>query len=140
MPAVPWRQRVEPRADQRYLILASRLPLHSYTTIPRFLAMTWAVARQLEDSDGLIGYSLLAQPIRKTFWTLSAWTDRSALHAFVRALPHLEIMTALRPHMAPTRFTTWEAPGSSLPIGWRDAIDQLRSAPSRGSAGPQAHD
>ena len=140
MPAIPWRRLSEPSADQRYLIMASRLPLHSYATIPRFLAMTWAVARQLQHSDGLIGYSLLAQPTRKTFWTLSAWTDRSALHAFVRALPHMKIMKALRPYMDPTRFTTWEALGSSLPIHWSDAIDQLRAAPSRGSAGPRPRD
>ncbi len=138
MPAVPWRQRAQPHADQRYLIMASRLPLHSYTTIPKFLGMTWAVARQLEHSDGLIGYSLLAQPTKKTFWTLSAWQDRPSLQAFVRALPHVRIMTTLRPHMEPTRFTTWDAPGSSLPINWPDAIEHLNSAPSRGSAGPPA--
>lgn len=140
MPAIPWRQRTEPHPDQRYLIMASRLPLHSYATIPRFLRMTVAVTRQLEHSDGLVGYSLLAQPTHKTFWTLSAWQDRPALHAFVRALPHMRIMTTLRPHMEPTRFTTWDAPGSSLPISWPDAIEHLNSAPSRGSAGPPPRD
>lgn len=140
MPAVPWRQLSEPHANQNCLVMASRLPLHSYWSIPKFVRMTLAVARQLEHSDGLIGYSLLAQPTKKTFWTLSAWQDRSSLQAFVRAQPHVRIMTALRPYMEPTRFTTWDAPGSSLPIAWRDAIDQLSSAPSRGSAGPPASD
>jgi quinol monooxygenase YgiN len=99
--------------------------------------MTAAVARQLEHSEGLIGYSLLAQPMKKTFWTLSAWTNQEALHAFVRAMPHMKIMKALRPYMDPTKFTTWEVLGSTLPIQWTDAIDHLRAAPSRGSASPR---
>ena len=137
MPAVPWRQLSEPHANQNCLVMASRLPLHSYWSIPKFVRMTLAVARQLEHSDGLIGYSLLAQPTRKTFWTLSAWTNQQALHGFVRTVPHMKIMKALQPYMEPTRFTTWQALGSTLPIPWPDAIDQLRVAPSRGSAGPR---
>jgi hypothetical protein len=27
-------------------------------------------------------------------------------------------MAKLRPHMGPTRFTTWTAPGSALPVSW----------------------
>ncbi|MBD0323492.1 MAG: DUF3291 domain-containing protein [Aldersonia sp.] len=99
--------------------------------------MTAAIARQLEHSEGLIGYSLLAQPTKKTFWTLSAWTNQQALHAFVRTMPHMKIMKALRPYMEPTRFTTWEALGSALPIRWPDAIEHLNGAPSRGSASPR---
>jgi quinol monooxygenase YgiN len=137
MPAVPWRQLSEPHADHSYLVMASRLPLHSYRTIPTFLRMTAAIARQLEHSEGLIGYSLLAQPTKKTFWTLSAWMNQQKLHAFVRTMPHRKIMKALQPYMEPTRFTTWEALGSALPIDWRDAIDHLNGAPSRGSASPR---
>src|SRR3712207_7182918 len=44
---------------------------------------------------------------RSSFWTLSAWTDRRALSAFVREMPHLGAMQQLRPHMGPTRFTAW---------------------------------
>lgn len=49
-------------------------------------------------------------------------------------MPHVTIMKALRPYLEPTRFTTWEALGSALPIDWPDAIDHLNGAPSRGSA------
>jgi heme-degrading monooxygenase HmoA len=105
--------------------MASRLPLRSYRTIPRFLGLTASVARQLEATPGLVGYSLLAQPVRKTFWTLSAWTDQDALNAFARTMPHLAVMGKLRPRMGPTRFITWTAPGSALPITWDDAIERL---------------
>jgi heme-degrading monooxygenase HmoA len=137
MPAIPWRRLTQPEAEQEYLVMASRLPLHSYRTIPRFLGLTLSVARQLERTEGLIGYSLLAQPTRKTFWTLSAWRDQQALHAFVRTLPHLNVMKVLRPYMGPTKFTTWQVRGAALPVAWDDAIETLvRSSTSRGSASP----
>jgi quinol monooxygenase YgiN len=125
MPPIPWRTKLSPTPHQDYLVMASRLPLRRYRTIPRFLGLTASVARQLEATAGLVGYSLLAQPVRKTFWTLSAWTDKDALDAFVRTMPHLAVMGKLRGQMGPTRFTTWTAPGSTLPIAWDDAIERL---------------
>jgi heme-degrading monooxygenase HmoA len=125
MPSLPWRTKLPAIAHQDYLVMASRLPLRSHRSIPRFLGLTASVARQLEGTSGLVGYRLLAQPMRKTFWTLSAWTDRDALDAFVRTMPHLAVMERLRTHMGPTRFTTWMTPGSALPIAWDDAIERL---------------
>lgn len=117
--------------------MASRLPLGSYRALPRFVRFTVAVVRQLERSDGLVGYTLLAQPVRKTFWTLSAWEDRAALNGFARTLPHRQIMRSLRPYMEATKFTSWDVPGSALPLSWPEAIAVLlRSSPARGPAGP----
>ena len=58
---------------------------------------------QLERTDGLVAYSLRAQPFATTFWTLSAWTDDDALGAFVREMPHVSVMAKLRPHMEAAR-------------------------------------
>jgi hypothetical protein len=112
MPTLPWRSKLAAIPHQEYLVMASRLPLRSHRTNPRFLGLTMSVARQLEGTGGLVGYSLLAQPMRKTFWTLSAWTDRDALDAFVRTMPHLAVMENCAP--------TWGPPGS--PPGWRRVL------------------
>jgi hypothetical protein len=132
MPPTPWRSRTVPDPARNYLVMASRLPLRSYRKIPHFLWLTLAVARQLERTPGLVGYTLLAQPGRKTFWTLSAWTDPKHLGAFAAAMPHLAVMNRLRPHMGATRFTTWTADGSALPLTWPEAIERLAQAPVRG--------
>jgi heme-degrading monooxygenase HmoA len=132
MPPLPWRTKLPVIPHQDYLVMASRLPLRSHRSIPRFLRLTASVARQLEGTSGLVGYSLLAQPIRKTFWTLSAWTDRDALDAFVRTMPHLAVMGKLRTHMGPTRFTTWTAPGSALPVPWDGAVERLMGSSASG--------
>ena len=135
MPTLPRRTVTTPEPAGEYVVLASRLPLRSLTRVPWFTGPTVSVVRQLGRTSGLVGYSLLAQPIRKTFWTVSAWTDRDALDAFVRTMPHLAVMGKLRTHMGPTRFITWAAPGSALPIPWDAAIDRLNgSSASRGTA------
>jgi hypothetical protein len=108
-----------------YLVMASRLPLRSLATVPRFVGLTVSVVRQLERSDGLVGYSLRAQPLAKTFWTLSAWTDQVALSRFAAEMPHRAVMTRLRPHMGVTRFETWTCGGSALPVAWEEAVERL---------------
>jgi hypothetical protein len=111
--------------------MASRLPLRSRRTVPRFLGLTLSVVRQLERTDGLVGYTLLAQPMKGTFWTLSAWTDQQHPDAFARAMPHLAVIRTLRPHMGPTTFRFWTVKGSDLPITWNDAINRLKSPSGR---------
>ena len=135
MPASPWRAKAPVSPGQEYLAMATFLPLRSYRTIPRFLGLTSSVVRQLERTAGLVGYSLLAQPARKRFWTLSVWTDRRALNAFVRQMPHLGVMGDLRPHMGPTRFTAWTVLGSALPISWNEATERLTGSAASSAGG-----
>jgi quinol monooxygenase YgiN len=136
MPPLPWRTKTQPDPERSYLVMASRLPLRSRRTVPRFLRLTLSVVRQLERTEGLVGYTLLAQPMKGTFWTLSAWTDQQHLDAFARAMPHLAIIRKLRPRMGPTRFSFWTVKGSALPITWEEAIDRLMS--SSATPGPSA--
>ena len=136
MPAIPWRTVAKTLPDRDYLVMASRLPLLSRRTVPRFMRLTLSVVRQLGRTKGVVGYSLLAQPLKGTFWTLSAWNDQAALDAFVRSMPHLGVMGKLRPHMGPTKFTTWTVSGSALPVTWDDAIERLMG--SAASSGPGA--
>jgi heme-degrading monooxygenase HmoA len=129
MPALPWKSLAAADPQQQYLVLATRLPLRSYWKIPSFIRLTRAVQGQLAQSEGLVGYALLAHLRKKTFWTVSAWVDREHLDAFVRTQPHGGVMRRLRPHMGPTKFANWQTPGSAIPVPWDEAIGRLE-APS----------
>ncbi|WP_214367818.1 hypothetical protein [Pseudonocardia sp. H11422] len=135
MPPIPWRRRGVVEPEQDYLVMASRLPLRTFLRIPWFLLLTAHVVRQLERTDGLVGYSLLARPAKRTFCTLSAWAAQRDLDAYVAALPHVAVMSRLRPHMQPTTFTTWTARGSALPVAWPDALAHLAEAETRPGTG-----
>jgi len=125
MPAIPWKTFVRPEPEQQYLVLVSRLPLRSYLRIPRFVRLTFDIQRQLSRTEGLLGYSLLAQPLGKTFWTLSAWQNQQALDAFVAAAPHSDVMRKIRPFMLDPAFHSWSARGDELPPTWHGARQRL---------------
>ena len=67
MPALPWPAKTPVSLNQEQVAMATFLPLQSYRAIPRFLRLASSVARQLERTRGLVGYSLLAQPAKKRF-------------------------------------------------------------------------
>jgi hypothetical protein len=120
MPALPWASRTAAGADDECVIMALRLPLAHYRHVPGFLAATMAIRHQLAGADGLVGYSLDARLLSRTFWTVSAWQNRDALDAFSHANPHSARVSAIRPHMRPTTFTFWTCRGSELPVDWTE--------------------
>jgi hypothetical protein len=125
MPASPWRTFGSPDPEGDFVALLSYLPLKSYWWVVRFFVYTGQVVTQLATSDGLLGYSLLARPLSKRFWTLSVRKNEDALRAFVQHLPHVRITSALAPHMDKTRFVRWTVKGSDLPLRWNDALRRL---------------
>ena len=127
MPTLPWTAGGE-APDAAVVVLASRLELGSRLRVPGFLRAAIAIRRQVRTSPGALGVSLIAQPVRKTFWTLSAWIDERALDDFVRTRPHVDVMARYRPLLREATFKTWSTPGGSLPIAWDEAKRRLTSA------------
>jgi hypothetical protein len=122
VPASPWRTLGSPDPDGDFVALLSYLPLKSFWRVPQFLVYTMQVTRQLAAAQGLLGYSALARPLSKRFWTLSAWESEAALRAFVQHPPHVRLIIVLTPHMAETKFLRWMVKGSQLPLRWDDAL------------------
>ena len=125
MPALPWRSFRPIEPDTPYVVTITRLPLRSHRRIPRITRATVGIVRQLSRSEGLVGYALNAKLIRKTFWTMSAWTDPEALRAFARSEAHVRAMAALSPYMNGPRIETFTVSGSELPPDWSSAADRL---------------
>jgi hypothetical protein len=125
MPASPWRTFGSLEPDRDYVALLSYLPLKSYWRIPVFFFYTAQVTKQLASAEDMLGYLVLARPLSKQFWTLSAWKDDAALRTFVQHPPHVRIMNALSPHMGETRFARWMVTRSQLPLGWDGALSRF---------------
>ena len=77
-PPLPWRAST-PVDPATYAVAITRLPLARHRRIPTVMRQTVRIVRALSRADGLVGYSLKADLIRKTFWTVSAWTSEAAL-------------------------------------------------------------
>jgi heme-degrading monooxygenase HmoA len=113
MPTLPWT--IAHEHDGDVVVLASRLHLRRFRHVPGFLREALAIRRQVRRSPGAVGVSLLAQPLRKTFWTLSAWADEQAIETFVAAEPHRATMAKYHDRLEHAEFTTWTVSAITLP-------------------------
>ncbi|GAA1255328.1 hypothetical protein GCM10009665_52320 [Kitasatospora nipponensis] len=125
MPTLPWITPNPAEPGTRAVVMASRLEVRSLADALRFLVKSLAVWRQLRTAPGALGGSLVANPLRRTFYTLSAWESREALQAYATAEPHRSVMIALRPGLKDSTMTRWEVPVAELPIRWDDARRRL---------------
>ena len=79
MPTLPWIS-VRP-ADAPAVVMASRFELRRLRDVPRFFLDAMRIHRQVRAADGALGVSLVAHPLQREFFTLSAWRDRAAVDA-----------------------------------------------------------
>lgn len=125
VPALPWTSRTDPDPSTTYVVMGSRLPLRGYRFIPRFLAHSMKIRRQLAQSDGLVGYALNAKLAQKEFWTVSAWESREHLDRFSAAAPHADIIRTRPDRMRQSAFVFWTCHGRDLPVEWRVVAEHL---------------
>ncbi|MEV0355615.1 antibiotic biosynthesis monooxygenase [Nocardia sp. NPDC050697] len=126
MPALPWAHGIHRPADGETLhVLTSRLPLNHYGDIPRFLRWTLRIRKQLRQAPGCVGYTLDARLPRKTFWTLSAWSDEAAMEAFVRSGTHALMLADMAGRVGTPGFVASTASPEQIPLSWADARERL---------------
>ena len=109
-----------------YLVLASSIPPKSIRSTLALFRGSRAVRRQLLNTDGVMGFSMLAEPLRRQYATLSVWRDDAALDDFARAHPHDELVVALAPKMGHTKFVRWAIRGADGRPSWKEALERLR--------------
>ena len=126
-PPLPWRSFAPIDPDCDYVVTTTRLPLRHHRHIPAVMGATMRIARELARSHGLVGYSLHAQLVHKTFWTMSVWQTRHDLERFVRSDVHRTAMASIGPHMERSRIQTTTVRGVHLPPPWVDAHRELTS-------------
>jgi hypothetical protein len=115
------------------IVMASRFKLREWRDVPPFFLAALKIRQQMLRSPGIIGVSLIAKPIAKTFYTLSAWEDRSSLNAAVSRQPHLTTMERFRSRTEGSLFAFWSAAVRDPHPGWDEALqrldEQARNAP-----------
>ena len=133
MPTLPWTAPDAARGTDaaptgQVVVFASRFILTSRRHTLRFMRYAMRVRSQVLRSPGALGLSLIAQPTRRTYWTLSAWRDQESLDAFVRTSPHRDGMAALHPLMNDAAFTSWTIEPDALPAKWSQAKERLANS------------
>ncbi|CAL9282448.1 MULTISPECIES: DUF3291 domain-containing protein [unclassified Streptomyces] len=134
MPTLPWTTPHPVPAHAPAVVMASRFEVRSLADVPRFFLKSLAAWRQVNSAPGVYGASLVARPLKRTFYTLSAWQDRDAVYAYARAEPHRGIMKDLRSTMRGSTFTFWETTTDALPLSWDEAHRRLAEQAARDAA------
>ncbi|MGQ0810274.1 MAG: hypothetical protein ACT4OO_03500 [Nitrospiraceae bacterium] len=108
-----------------YFCVATVLPLRQWTHVFRFLSLIRQIRKQLAGSHGLITYRVRARVLRKRFWTLSVWANKSAAQTFVRSGAHERAITPFQEWMAPgAAFVEWYRPKKR--VRWSEAFVRLK--------------
>jgi hypothetical protein len=121
MLTIPW---TSPKNQTQISTLTqiSRLELGRARDVPGFLIAALRIRRVALRTPGAGGISLRAQPLRRTFWTLSSWHDETAIAEFVKRDVHVAVMFKYRDRMAGSHFHTWtDADQSTNKPSWADA-------------------
>jgi heme-degrading monooxygenase HmoA len=121
----PWKSMQALEPNREYVVLASSIPPVSRSSTRRLFNGASAVRKQLASTDGVVGFALLARPLRKQYATLSIWVDEPALAAFADQSPHRELMVDLSPEMGATKFVRWTISGSEGRPSWGEALRRL---------------
>ncbi|MEV0248850.1 hypothetical protein AB0H76_19765 [Nocardia sp. NPDC050712] len=119
MPTLPWKT-VTPPTTAEVQCMASRLEITSVRHAPGFLLASLRLWRQALRSPGVLGVALKADMLNGTFWTYSAWTDKSAIYAYARAEPHRSTIERKRKVMREATFVFFDAPAAELPLSWEE--------------------
>jgi hypothetical protein len=129
MPTLPWTVcRYRPQDGDPLHVLTSTLPLQSYRDVPRFLRWTLRIRKQLANADGAVGYSLDARLLRKTFYTLSAWSSAEAMNTFVHTGHHASMLVDMAGRLGQPGFVESSATPADLPLDWNEAKQRLADA------------
>jgi hypothetical protein len=127
---LPWIASRQAADGKDAFVMGSRFELSSARRSPAFLLQSMRIWRQARRAPGMLGVSLRAHPVSGVFWTLSAWTDETALREFARTDPHRTIMKKARPWTKSATFRFWTVPADKLTPAalWSDAEARV-SAP-----------
>ncbi|MGW7416574.1 DUF3291 domain-containing protein [Streptomyces sp. NPDC054863] len=125
MPDLPWLTPHRPDPHTEGYAMASRFETRTLLGAFRFFARAPRIMWQIRTAPGAHGVTLRARPLRRTFWTLSVWESREALHRFAGSDPHRSSARALKALMKDSTFTFWSVDTDILPLTWDDALKRL---------------
>jgi hypothetical protein len=77
------------------------------------------------DCDGAVGLLTGMDPLRRTTYTLSVWTSRQALAAFLGSPEHRRLVERFRPKLSDSGSLLWEVERLDLEECWQRAEAEL---------------
>src|ERR1700761_503535 len=106
-------------------VSVTRLRIRAFRFMPAFLFRALQSNRQVQRSPGFLMGSLLADR-RRTFWTLTLWTDQQAMRAYMTSGNHRAAMPKLLEWCDEASVAHWDQSEPALP-SWEEAVRRMRA-------------
>jgi hypothetical protein len=116
--AISWVPITQTEPDGEYVVIATRFGVTSRGRMPQIFSAAATLISSFTATPGLVGYSLRANAVNSSLWTLSAWKSDAELRRFVGGPAHGVVIDRTVEWMASSRFVTWTSTGSELPTSW----------------------
>ena len=103
------------------IMVVTRLRLKDPALLDEFFTDAVAAIEQAQKSAGNLGADALAD-VSNAWWSVSAWTERGPMRAYVDSEPHLTIRARLDHYCDEATFVDWEQASPALPdwpTSWR---------------------
>ena len=107
MVALPWKIRMVGSDLDELVASVTRLRLRRWRDVPKLLVTALRLRRRFPLGAGGLAVGLAAEPLRRTFWTLSLWEDEDALLAYARSREHAEAMRLFRTALDDAASARW---------------------------------
>ncbi len=92
---------------------------------------TRQVVDAIEDSPGLLGFSVRRELLGDKVWTMSVWSSEAHLDAFVRSPMHQAAIRNGMPAVLRAQFHRVRRAANLPPLTWAEVKAMLESAPVR---------
>jgi hypothetical protein len=106
------------------VVVVTRLRLGDPALLDEFFADAVAAMEQAQKSEGNLGADALADA-DNAWWSVSVWSGREPMRAFVTREPHQAITGRLDHYCDEATFVDWEQESSELPdwqTNWRHLV------------------
>jgi quinol monooxygenase YgiN len=105
------------------VIVVTRLRLKDPSLLNDFFTSAVALLEQAQQSDGNLGSDVLADA-HDTWWTCTAWRDRSVMRTYVHTDPHHSAMARLADWCDEATFVDWDQSTADLP-DWQASYHRI---------------
>ncbi len=112
---VKWTPLKAAEPERKYLAFAGITERKSVWTFFSYLMRARKVAGQLNQTNGLIGYTARMEFLGKSLVNRTVWESESALKDFAHKGEHAVCMEQTKTGLKPTEYVSWSVLGSQLP-------------------------
>lgn len=117
----PWKQIKPIDAERDYVGVVTELVPRSIRSTGRLFRGAQRASAQMAHSDGVIGFAILAQPLRRRYQTVSLWETDADVDAFARSGDHHVLVWSLAPELESVHSTRWRVRGRDGRPRWEQA-------------------